>query len=156
MIIRKYQETDTEMIMNLFYHTVHEINIRDYSQEQVNAWATKTMNYEYWLERLQIKQPYVAEIEGEIVGFVELEADGHIDCFYCHSQYQNQGIGTELLNYIEDIAKSRNNQKLYAEVSITAKPFFLKRGFSIIKKQRVKRRGKVFKNYVMEKYLNIK
>ncbi|NET73817.1 MAG: GNAT family N-acetyltransferase [Sphaerospermopsis sp. SIO1G2] len=151
MIIRKYQITDTEMIMNLFYNTVHEINIRDYTQAQVDAWATKNLNYEYWLARLKIKQPLVAEISGEIVGFVELEADGHIDCFYCHSQYQNQGIGTQLLNYIEDIAKSKNNQKLYAEVSITAKPFFLKRGFSIIKEQQVERRGEVFKNYVMEK-----
>ncbi|NET02210.1 MAG: GNAT family N-acetyltransferase [Sphaerospermopsis sp. SIO1G1] len=151
MIIRKYQITDTEMIMNLFYNTVHEINIRDYTQAQVDAWATKNLNYEYWLARLKIKQPLVAEISGEIVGFVELEADGHIDCFYCHSQYQNQGIGTQLLNYIEDIAKSQNNQKLYAEVSITAKPFFLKRGFSIIKEQQVERRGEVFKNYVMEK-----
>lgn len=47
LIIREYRNSDTEMIMNLFYNTVHEININDYTQEQVNAWASESMDYEF-------------------------------------------------------------------------------------------------------------
>ncbi|MEH2195199.1 MAG: GNAT family N-acetyltransferase [Nostoc sp.] len=153
MIIRGYKISDTKEIMKLFYDTIHEINICDYTQEQVDAWATKNIDYEVWHKRLQAKLPYIAEKNGEIVGFGELEADGHIDCFYCHSKYQRQGIGSKLLIYIENTAKLQGIKRLYAEVSITAKPFFETKGFSVVREQQVERRGVWLKNYVMEKYL---
>ncbi|MTJ09463.1 GNAT family N-acetyltransferase [Anabaena sp. UHCC 0204] len=153
MIVREYQISDTQAIMKLFYDTVHQINIGDYTQEQVNAWTGESMDYEFWHQRLQSKRPFIAENHGEIVGFAELEANGHIDCFYCHSQYQRQGIGSKLLTHLENIAISRGINRLYAEVSITAKSFFQYQGFTIVKEQEVERRGVKLKNYVMEKYL---
>jgi putative acetyltransferase len=153
MIIREYKLSDTKAIMNLFYNTIHEINIGDYTQEQVDAWAPKNMDYEVWHKRLQDKLPYIAENDGEIVGFGELESDGHIDCFYCHSKYQRKGIGSKLLNYIENTAKLQGIKRLYTEASITAKPFFENKGFSLVREQQVERRGVWLKNYVMEKYL---
>ncbi|MBW4606753.1 MAG: GNAT family N-acetyltransferase [Hassallia sp. WJT32-NPBG1] len=153
MIIIEYRLSDTQAIMKLFFDTVHEINIQDYSQEQVNAWAPENMDYEVWHKRLQTKLSYIAEDNGEIVGFGELEPDGHIDCFYCHSKYQKMGIGSKLLIHIENSANLQGIKRLYTEASITAKPFFQSKGFSIVKEQQVERRGVTFKNYVMEKYL---
>ncbi|WP_138498097.1 GNAT family N-acetyltransferase [Nostoc sp. PA-18-2419] len=153
MSIREYRLSDTKAIVKLFYDTVHEINISDYTQEQVDAWAPKNMDYEVWHKRLQTKLPYIAEDNGEIVGFGELEADGHIDCFYCHSKYQRKGIGSKLLTHLENTAKSQGIKQLYTEASITAKPFFQNKGFSVVSEQQVERRGVWFKNYVMEKYL---
>ena len=37
--IREYQPEDTQKLANLYYNTVHQINIQDYTEEQVNAWA---------------------------------------------------------------------------------------------------------------------
>ncbi|MDZ8242367.1 MAG: GNAT family N-acetyltransferase [Nostoc sp. ChiQUE01a] len=153
MLIREYRVSDTKVIMKLFHDTIHQINIGDYSQEQVDAWAPKNMDYEVWHKRLQFKLPYIAEDNGEIVGFAELEADGHIDCFYCHSKYQRKGIGSKLLNHLENTAKSQGIKRLYTEASITAKAFFENKGFNVVKEQQVERRGVWFKNYVMEKYL---
>ncbi|MFN6517502.1 MAG: GNAT family N-acetyltransferase [Nostoc sp. CreGUA01] len=153
MKIREYKLSDTQAIMKLFYDTIHEINICDYTQEQVDAWAPKNMDYEAWHKRLQTKLPYIAEENGEIVGFGELEADGHIDCFYCHSKYQRKGIGSKLLNHLENIAKLQGIKRLYTEASITAKPFFQNQGFSVVREQQVERRGVLFQNYLMEKYL---
>lgn len=153
MIVREYKLSDTEQIMKLFYNTVHEINIQDYTHEQINAWAPENMDYEVWHKRLQAKLPYIAEDNGEIVGFGELEANGHIDCFYCHSKYQKKGIGSKLLSHIENTAKSQGIKRLYTEASITAKPFFQSKEFSIVKEQQVELRGVMFQNYVMEKYL---
>ncbi|MEH2318598.1 MAG: GNAT family N-acetyltransferase [Nostoc sp.] len=139
--------------MKLFYDTIHEINICDYTQEQVNAWAPETMDYEVWHKRLQAKLPYIAENNGEIVGFGELEPDGHIGCFYCHSKYQRKGIGSKLLIHIKDTAQLQGIKRLYTEASITAKPFFENKGFSVVRQQQVELRGVWFQNYVMEKYL---
>lgn len=40
MKIREYQERDILEIIKLFYETVHTINVKDYTIEQVNAWAS--------------------------------------------------------------------------------------------------------------------
>ena len=88
---------------------------------------------EEWRERLKSKNPYVAVIDQKIVGFAELEADGHIDYFYCHQAYQAQGIGTALLKTLESEARKKELGSLYAEVSVTAYPFFRAKGFLVTK-----------------------
>lgn len=139
--------------MQLFYDTVHEINICDYTQEQVDTWAPENMSYETWVEKLQTKLTYVVEENGQIVGFGQLESDGHIDCFYCHNEYQRKGIGSMLLNHIEKTARALGIKRLFTEASITAKPFFQILGFSVIREQQVERRGVYFRNFAMEKLL---
>ena len=39
MRIRSYHSDDCQAILSLFYETVHRINRRDYTQEQIEAWA---------------------------------------------------------------------------------------------------------------------
>ncbi len=64
MQIRQATRQDASEIMKLFYETIHAINIRDYSQEQVNAWAPDTMTVERWIERQDTKQTFVADHNG--------------------------------------------------------------------------------------------
>jgi putative acetyltransferase len=154
MLIREFMINDTEEIMQLFYDTVHRINSRDYSQEQVDAWAPEHMDAQKWIERMQDRMTYVAEENGKVIGFAELERNGHIGCFYCHADHQNMGVGTALFNKIQLIAENMNLQKLFTEVSITAKPFFEHMGFTVIVSQEVKLRGVELINYVMEKRLS--
>jgi N-acetylglutamate synthase-like GNAT family acetyltransferase len=155
MLIREFDISDTEEIMQFFYDTVHRINIRDYSSEQVDAWAPKDMDYAQWSDRLQSRMTYVAEEEGKVIGFAELEKTGHIGCFYCHADYQSMGVGTQLLNQIQLKAKKLGLQKLLTEASITARLFFERRGFRVITPQEVERRGMKFINYVMEKDIEL-
>ncbi len=151
MNIRKFNDKDTEEIMQLFYDTVHNINIRDYTQEQVNAWAPQDMDYQHWNERLNSKMTYVAEIDEKIVGFAQLEANGHIDCFYCHNDFQGMGIGARLLDAIQRKAEELGINRLFTEASITARGFFERKGFTEIKKQEVELRGMKFINFCMAK-----
>jgi putative acetyltransferase len=159
MIIRKYQSEDTDEIIQLFYDTVHQINIRDYSQVQINAWAPNNKDSINWVNKLSYKITYVAENENNsnnkiIIGFAQLETNGHIDCFYCHYQYQGVGVGNRLLNEIQLTAINLGIKRLFTEASITAKPFFEKKGFIVVNPQVVECRGQNFVNYVMEKHLN--
>ena len=155
MKIRTYETSDTEAIMQLFYDTVHEVNIRDYTQEQVDAWAPTNMDADLWTDSLKHKYSYVAEEGTQIIGFGELEDNGHIDRFYCHKDFQGKGVGTQILQQIESKARSLGIQKLFTEASITAKPFFEKRGFTTVRQQEVERRGQKLINFVMEKTISL-
>ncbi|MEG4341115.1 GNAT family N-acetyltransferase [Microcoleus sp. D3_18_C2] len=151
MRIRTYEIGDTQQIVKLFYDTIHEVNIRDYTQAQVDAWAPADMDIESWTKSLSSKFTFVAEEGEKIAGFGELEANGHIDRFYCHKNFQRQGVGRLILKQIESKAQDLGINKLFAEVSITARPFFESQGFIAIRKQEVESRGQKFINFAMEK-----
>ena len=151
MRVRTYEIGDTQQIVKLFYDTVHQVNIRDYTQAQVDAWAPADMDIESWTKSLSSKFTFVAEEGEKIAGFGELEASGHIDRFYCHQDFQRQGVGRLILKQIESKAQDLGINKLFTEASITARPFFETQGFIVIRKQEVERRGQKLINFPMEK-----
>ncbi|MBE9049781.1 GNAT family N-acetyltransferase [Nostocales cyanobacterium LEGE 11386] len=153
MKVRRYEIGDTEAIMKLFSDTIHEVNIRDYTKAQIDAWTSINMDVEVWMNSLKSKLTYVAQEDDNILGFGELEANGHIDRFYCHKDFQGQGVGTKILEQIELTARDLKIQKLFVEASITAKPFFERKNFIVVKKQEVERKGQKLTNFVMEKML---
>ncbi len=151
MKIRLFCPQDADLIAQLFHDTVREINIRDYSLNQVKAWSPDDIYFRNWQEICMNRFTYVAEQNNQILGFGELEPNGHIDCFYCHKNYQRQGVGKKIYQAIETKAIELNLNSLFTEASITAKPFFQKMGFSVVKQQQVSCRGEIFTNFAMEK-----
>ena len=151
---RRYQSSDARDLANIYYNTIHSINSRDYSSEQINAWApSSSLELDGWKKKWAKLVPIVALAENTIVGFAEFELNGHIDCFYVHHEFQGKGVGSALMAAIEEQARKEKISRIYAEVSITAKPFFEKRDFQILKEQRVAIRGCELTNFVMEKIL---
>ncbi|MCE3255465.1 MAG: family N-acetyltransferase [Rickettsiaceae bacterium] len=149
---RPYQPSDARSLVDIYYHTIHNINSQDYSREQLNAWAPEScLQLDGWQKKWQKLLPIVAVIEDKIVGFAEFEDNGHIDCFYVHHQFQGRGIGSALIKKIEAQATQKNLTRIFAEVSITAKPFFLSKGFRVVKEQMKNVRNVELKNFVMEK-----
>ena len=151
--VRLFEEQDAEQIATLFHDTVRTVNIRDYSIAQVRAWAPDDIYFRSWVELCASRVTYVADDGGAIAGFGELELNGHIDCFYCHSAYQRCGVGRQLYRAIEAKATELSLHRLFTEASMTAKLFFERMGFSTIKEQRVPCRGEILVNYAMEKFL---
>ena len=167
MEIRLFQSQDTAQIAQLFHDTVRTINLKDYSLSQVQAWAPDDIYFRDWVKVCSSRYTYVAIMprfskydcreyrddapEQVIVGFAELEINGHIDCFYVHKDYQGRGVGKGLYQLIASQAELQGCDRLYTEASITAKGFFLKQGFVIEQEQQVNVRGEVFKNYRMVK-----
>ena len=97
------------------------------------------------------RQMFVATLENGVVGFAELEEDGHLDTLYVHHEYQGCGVASALLDRIEAEARRLGLSRLYTEASITAEPFFRAKGFSIVRSQVVEVRGHTFRNFVMDK-----
>jgi putative acetyltransferase len=150
--LRPYHKADAPALAALYYHTIHHINKKDYTPEQLNVWAPESArNPERWKQKWEKLPPFVAEINGEPVGFAEFEPNGHIDCFYVHHAHQGKGIGKALMAAILEEATTRNIPKIYAEVSITAQRFFEAQGFQMVRMQEVTLQGIALRNGVMER-----
>ena len=148
MEIRKYETNDCEAITKLFYDTVHSVNAKDYSKEQLDAWATGKIDIDVWNESFLNHYTLVAVENGEIVGFGDIDGTGYLDRLYVHKDFQNQGIATALCDRLESLVYKKS---IRTHASITAKPFFLKRGYRVVKEQQVERLGQILTNFVMEK-----
>ena len=147
MNIRAYQPSDCKEIAELFYHTVHTVNAKDYTKEQLNVWATGQVDLEKWNQSF-LEHYSVIAVEGErIIGFGDIDKTGYLDRLYVHVDYQNQGVATTICDALEQTA--RGNIPTHA--SITARPFFEKRGYKVVKEQQVERQGIFLTNFVMEK-----
>lgn len=130
----------------LFYDTVHEVNIRDYTAEQFNAWADGNVDRSAWDKSFTEHYTVVAEESGVIVGFGDITEGGYLDRLYVHKDYQRKGIATAICDALESYP---DTDELTVHASITAKPFFISRGYSVVKEQEVVRRGVVLTNFVM-------
>lgn len=123
--IRHYRSSDSSRCADVFYSSVRLTCLKDYTPQQINVWAPLPVDYEKWHRRCEFKRPFIAESEGAVVGFCELDTDGHIDCFYVHADRQRQGIGSMLLDHVTVVGREFGLDRLYVEVSITARPFSL-------------------------------
>ena len=153
MKIRPFRKSDADAVARLFQDTVREVNRADYTEAQVRAWAPDDRHFRDWAEVCSSRFTFVAEEEGSIRGFAELEENGHVDCFYVHKEYQRVGVDSRLYQALEEKARELGLSSLYTEASITAKPFFQSRGFTVLKEQLVETRGELLTNLVMEKAL---
>ncbi|NOH94329.1 GNAT family N-acetyltransferase [Vibrio sp. AIC-3] len=149
--IRNYQANDDKALWEIFFHTVRNVNVRDYSQQQVEAWAPSSFDFALWKKRMNGLQPFVAELDGCVVGYTDLQPNGLIDHFFCHHEYQGKGVGKALMEHVFTVGRVRGISRYFSEVSITARPFYEHLGFKVVNEQEVEMRGVKLTNYVMEK-----
>ena len=131
MDIRRYERGEEGAIWSVYFGSTRHIVAREYTDEQVRRWAPDQPDMQAWTRRLARTNPFVAVIDSQLVGFAELEPNGHIDYFYCHQNFQGQGVGTRLLAAVEDEAHRLDLNELFAEVSTTGIHFFRAKGFFI-------------------------
>lgn len=148
MTLRTYQSADLEQIVRLFHDTVHAVCIRDYSKEQVDAWAPAAIDLQAWDSSLSAHNTLVA-VEGDaIIGFADMDNTGYLDRLYVHLDHQRRGIATALYDRLEDECPA---DSLTTHASLTARPFFEQRGYRVVKTQEVERHSVRLTNFVMEK-----
>ncbi len=151
--IRNYDKKDAPVAWKLKYDTIRTINIEDYSLELVKIWAPDHIDRESWQNRIDEMNPFIAEIDDQIVGFADLQKDGYIDHFFCHSDYQRVGVGRALMEHLFMKGETAGIRRYYSHVSITARPFFEKFGFDVVDEQHTEINGLVLTNFIMEKII---
>ena len=154
--IRSFDGSDTSSLMDLFGETVHHVNNAEYLLEHLDAWAPAQPDLKKWKARFKSSETIVAEIQEKIVGFGNLEqSSSTIGMLYVHKDYQRQGIATALLHALEKKLRKGECATATAEASITARPFFEKRGYHLVRENRKMLNGTEFLNFIMEKQLTL-
>ncbi len=146
--LRKYRSEDCEELARLFYDTVHTVNARDYREDQLNVWATGQVDLERWNQSFLSHETIVATENGIIIGFGDMDETGYLDRLYVHKDHQGKGVAFSICRELEKIVSA---PRYTTHASITARPFFEKRGYRVVKEQQVERQGVYLTNYVMEK-----
>ena len=151
--LRPFRPDDGSALLQLFRDTIRRVNCRDYSPQQIAAWASDDIDQIGWIGRFADRFVVVAEEESQVVGFAELEPNGHIDRFYVSADHQGRGIGRRLFDAVLAHAAHSRLDKLVVEASITARPFFAAMGFETLAEQTVFCRGEKLINYRMRRCL---
>lgn len=146
--IRPYRPEDCLALTQLFYQTVRRVNLGDYTQAQVEAWAPAPPEQQRWAAMLLHHESWVAEQDGEILGFATLDGD-YFDHLFVRWDRQGQGIAKALAQVLEDRVWAKGCEQIRVHASITARPFFEKRGYRLVKEQQVERNGQKLTNFVM-------
>jgi putative acetyltransferase len=147
---------DLAEIQQLFTDTISAVCAKDYTNEQIKAWTAGVKDTERWNEKLRCQYFLLAEFNQNLLAFASLQENKHLDMFYVHKDHQNQGIANQLLDLLEMEALKNGSTCISSNVSITAKGFFEKKGFSTIAQQINVIEGIELINYKMEKPLQIK
>ncbi len=149
MKIRNYERNDLKEMIALFHNTVKEVNSKDYGQGQIKVWARTidTIDEQVWHQQFDSSNTFVAVIDDTIVGFINLYNNGYLDKLYVHHQYQRKGIANALC----DAAESMVVTPIKVDSSITAYPFFLKRGYQLVTEEQ-----KIINHIVLTRYKLLK
>lgn len=149
--IRRYSPGEEPALFDVYYSAIHLVASRDYTPEQIHAWAPKDLDTVLWEKRIRGINPFVADVNGEVVGYADLQANGYIDHFFVSGNHPRVGIGSLLMKHLLREATSLGLSELTSDVGRTAQPFYEKFGFVVVEQRRPEVRGVVIPNALMRR-----
>jgi len=149
MQFRIAEPKDFNQIKEVFVLSIQKLCSKQYTQEQIKAWTSSVSNEKRWLDKIE-NQHFILAFQGnQLLGFGSLEGSDYIDFMYVHPDYTRQGIADKILDRLLQRSLSLGALKVNSDVSKTAKNFFLKKGFEVIKENEVQIQGISLNNYRM-------
>ena len=154
--IRIAQQSDSAELRDLYKNTVLVVNRRDYSQDEVEDWASCGDDLSNIEEMIKTHYFIVAVNQlSQIVGFSSITPQGYLHSMFIHADFQGKGIATMLLEEIERYAITKGIIQITSEVSLTARPFFEKQKY-VVKKEQKRQANKLnLTNFWMAKTLSV-
>ncbi len=150
--LRHATPEDIPVLKTLFTDTVLHTNRKDYTQEEVEDWAACADKPGHWKELIATHHFTLAEKSpGHTVGFAAIRPDGYLNSMFVHHDFQRQGIASLLLEDMEKYARLQGVSYITSEVSLTARPFFESKGYTIVEKQQRKAMLRLLTNFKMKK-----
>jgi len=147
LTVRRFLSADAAATLRCFERAVRGTASRDYDAQQIESWTE--VDTESWERRRASVETWVAERDGQLVGFSDLNHEGNIDMMFVDPDAGRTGVASALLAHLKSLAKSRGLGQLTVHASITARPFFERQGFAVTAEQRVELRGSLLTNFRM-------
>lgn len=148
--IRPLEEKDILEMQHLFRSTVLNVNLRDYTKEEVVDWASCGDDVSHWKDLLS-QNYYIGAFDeqGKMAGFSSMNKEGYLHSMFVHKDMQGRGVATQLLSEVEKMGKAYGVDEITSEVSLTAKPFFEQKGYKVVKSQKCRANQLELTNFVM-------
>ena len=127
--IRRATAEDAKAVYEIVLRAVQETNARDYPASVIDRLALTLP--EKVASKLHEWEAYVAAVDGRVVGTGSLNGQ-EVSSVFVHPDYQGRGIGAKLMDAIESGANIQPGSALILQSSITAQPFYAKRGFKVV------------------------
>ncbi len=153
MQIREFRVGDESALHAVFHSSIHLLACADYTPEQIDAWAPEKMDQVMWAKRMREIKPFVLELQGQVVAYADVQANGYIDHFFVSGMHSRRGIGTLLMAHLHFVARNLGIAELTSDVSRTAQPFFERCGFEVVELKFPVRRGVLIPNALMRKVM---
>jgi putative acetyltransferase len=155
MRIRAFRNEDAKALAELFHASVRVAGIRDYTLEQVEAWSPAPPDPAQYVRRGLEDRTFLVAVDDadEPIAYGDLKADGHIDYLYCRPDFVGTGVASALYDELEAAAKTRGLFRISVTASEAARRLFLRKGFSVLRRNDLRRNGVPIHNYSMEKAL---
>ena len=155
--IRVYDPRDAADLADVFFRSVRQVTLSDYTAAQVQAWAPEPRTAEWaHTEASDGRLVLVAVNEGDRpVADIDLEPNGHINRLFCAPEAAGQGIASRLYDDVEAAAREQGIRSLFTEASELARRLFERKGFSVVERQDMVIRGVAIHNYRMTKDLDL-
>lgn len=152
MLVRAYRSPDAQGVANCFYDSVHGLGLFGYGPRQIAAWAPARPDPAAIDARAadgRLTLVAVDEADG-VLGFGEMEADGHIDRLYRRPEPETKGVGAAILDKLIAEARAQGLDRLWVEASELARPLFARRGFRLVERRDFEHNGVPIHNFAME------
>lgn len=153
--LRTAVDSDLHLLYGVFKASVGDTCSRHYTQKQINAWIGKATPGR-WKELFESDLHFILAEDTEtekIAGFTSIDTAGYLHSMFVRPEFQRQGVASLLLCAAEQFAAGHHAGSVHSEVSITARPFFERRGYVVEKEQTVVVGEVEMTNFVMRKGL---
>jgi putative acetyltransferase len=152
--IRACRPGDATALADLYRRSVMHYGLGAYSPVQVAAWAGSISAQKIAARSGDGRHVAVAvDAAGGILGWGDLEADGHVDFLYCAPEAEGRRVGSALVAALEAHARAAGMARLTVEASVLARQLFARRGFALLHRNDVAVNGVALHNFSMEKRL---
>jgi putative acetyltransferase len=149
--IRRCRHGEELALFKVYHSAIHLVASCDYSPDQIQAWAPGDLDAALWATRIRGINPFVAELNGELVGYADLQANGYIDHFFVSGHHPRRGIGSFLMKHLLKEAYLVGLTELTSDVSRTAQAFYEKFDFVVVEQRYPEVRGVVIPNAFMRR-----
>lgn len=149
VLVRDYGTDDAEATLRLFERAITQTARSRYTEEQVRAWLGGARDLTQWdADRLRVRT-FVAEVDGAVAGFTDLDDDGYVDRLFVDPDHGRRGVGRALLGAVLAAARSVGLPELTTHASLVARPVFEREGFRVVHQEEVHRDGVSLVRFLM-------
>src|SRR5687767_7476833 len=128
-LVRAATERDAEEIFRVHSDSIRQLCSGRYGPEEIAAWIAARSPASYRVA-LATRALYVAEWQGEVVGFGQLDpAKGEIEACYVAPEAVGAGIGAALLFRMESEARRRRHSVVRLNSTLNAEEFYAHCGY---------------------------